>query len=145
MRARPKASVYSTTKACFCERLTFNSQTSTSRRWSNISITSSHQSPRPLPKRLANPDLSPDTKVKRCEKTNVMFNKVYTWTQLNNVLCLVREVGAFCRAINDAQSADKKVILTNNAKAYRSKANNIRHDGVCVFVHFLPEFKQCIN
>ena len=27
--------------------------------------------------------------------------------------------------------------LTHNAKVYRSKANDISHDGLCVFVHFL--------
>ena len=61
--------------------------------WENMGNTSSHQSPRSLPKRLANPDLSPDTKVKRCRKTNVFFtSKIYTWTPISNVCWLMREV-----------------------------------------------------
>ena len=71
---------------------------------------------------LANPALSPDTKVKRCEKTNKLFNKIYTWTQLKNVLWLMREVGALCGAILDAQCANNQVSWTNNAKAYRNKS-----------------------
>ena len=84
------------------------------------------------PKMLANPDLSPDTKAKRCENTNMLFNKVYTWTQLSNVLWLMREVGVFCRSIKDAQRVNNKASLTNNAKAYSSKANDISHDEIWV-------------
>ena len=94
------------------------------------------------PKRLAYADLSPDTKVKRCEKTNVLFNKVLTWSQVSNELWMIREIGIFCRAIKDAQRANKKVSLRNNAKAFRSKPNEISHDEICVFVYFMPEFKQ---
>ena len=49
------------------------------------------------PTRLANPDLSPDTKVKRCENTNMLFNTIYTWTSMSNVFWLAREIGIFCK------------------------------------------------
>ena len=94
------------------------------------------------PKIFAFPDLSPDTKVKRCEKTNVLFNKIFAWTSMANVFWLMREVGIFLRAIKDAQRANKKVNLRTNAKAFRSKHNELSHDEICIFVHFMPEFQQ---
>ena len=50
--------------------------------------------------------------------------------------------GVFCREIKDAQRAHKNTSLTNNAKVYRRKTNDISHDETCVLVHFLPEIKQ---
>ena len=90
---------------------------------------------------LANSETSPDTKVQRCEKTVMLFNIVYTLTQLRNVLRLMREVGVFCRAIKGAQRANQKVSLTKKANA-RSKANCSRHDEICVCVHFLFDVQQ---
>ena len=106
--------------------------------WQNFKV---HESAVP-PKKLAFSDLSPDTKVKRCEKGNVLFNKIFTWTQLSNTLWLQREIGFFCRAIKDAQRANKKVNLRINAKAFRNKLNDLSHDEICVFVYFMDEFKK---
>ena len=53
------------------------------------------------PKRFSFQDLSPDTKVKRCEKPNALFMKIYFW--------LMREIGVFQRAIKDAQRPNKKI------------------------------------
>ena len=94
------------------------------------------------PKRLAFIDLSPDSKVKRCEKTNVLFMKIFTWTATSNVFWLLREIGVFLRAIRDAQRANKKINLRTNAKAFRSKPHELSHDEICIFVHFMPEFQQ---
>ena len=94
------------------------------------------------PKRLAFGDLSPDTKVKRCEKENTLFNKIYSWTPLANVLWLMREIGIFCRAIKDAQRLNRKINLRTNAKAFRNKTHELSHDEICVFVYFIPEFKK---
>jgi len=94
------------------------------------------------PQRFLCPDLSPETKVKRCEKTNILFCKIFTWTPLSNVLWLAREVGIFLRAIKDAQRANKKVNLCTNAKAFRAKPNELSHDEICVFVYFIPEFQK---
>ena len=94
------------------------------------------------PKRFSFSDLSPDTKVKRCDKTNVLFVKIFTWTTASNVFWLMREIGIFQRAIKDAQRANKKINLHTNAKAFRSKHNELSHDEICVFVYFMPEFKQ---
>ena len=94
------------------------------------------------PKRFAFKDLSPDTKVQRCDKTNALFKKIFTWTSTSNVLWLLREIGVFQRAIKDAQRAGKKINLRTNAKSFRSKVHDLSHDEICVFVHFMPEFKQ---
>ena len=94
------------------------------------------------PKRFAFPDLSPETKVKRCEKTNVLFNKIFTWTPPSNVFWLLREIGSFLRSIKDAQRANKKVNLHTNSKAFRTKHNELSHDEICIFVYFMPEFQQ---
>ena len=94
------------------------------------------------PKRLALADLSPDTKIMRCEKTNALWQQILTWTPDSNVLWLRREVGTFLRIIKDAQRSGKKINLRSNAKVFRPRsANPSSHDEVCVFVHFLPEFK----
>lgn len=94
------------------------------------------------PKRLAFPDLSPDTKIKRCEKTNVLFNKIFTWTPSSNVFWVMREIGVFLRSIKDAQRSGKKISLHTNAKAFRSKQNELSHDEICIFVYFMPEFQK---
>ena len=94
------------------------------------------------PKRFAFNDLSPDTKVKRCEKTNALFMKIYTWNATSNVFWLMREIGAFQRAIKDAQRANKKINLRTNSKAFRAKPNELSHDEISIFVYFLPEFQQ---
>ena len=94
------------------------------------------------PKKFLFPDLSPDTKVKRCEKTNVLFNKVFTWSKVANVLWLMREIGVFLRGIKDAQRANKRVNLVSNAKAFRRAHSDTSHDEICIFVYFMPQFKQ---
>ena len=114
---------------------------STSRYWKYWQKLRSHESAAP-PNMLANPDLSLDTKVKRCEKTSVFFNKIYTWAPASNVFWLMREIRMFCREIKDAQRAHNNISLTNNAKASRSKANGISQDDICVFIHFLLALKQ---
>ena len=94
------------------------------------------------PSRFAYPDLSPDTKLKRCEKSNVLFCKIFTWSTLANVLWLAREIGVFLRAIKDAQRANKRVNLATNSKAFRRAHNEISHDEICIFVYFMPQFQQ---
>ena len=93
------------------------------------------------PKRFSFQDLSPDTKPKRCEKNNVLFMKIFSWSAPANVFWLMREVGVFLRAIKDAQRANKKVNLRTNAKAFRKAHSETSHDEICVFVHFMPDFK----
>ena len=93
-------------------------------------------------KRLALSDLSPDTKIKRCEKVCVLFNKIFTWTPESNLLWLKREIGVFLRAIKDAQRVGKKVNLRTNAKSFRLKDNLLSHDEICVFLWFMPEFQK---
>ena len=46
-------------------------------------------------KRLALADLSPDTKIIRCEKKNELWSKILKWTPAANVAWLQREVGTF--------------------------------------------------
>ena len=94
------------------------------------------------PKRLALADLSPDTKIMRCEKTSALWQHIFTWTPDSNVLWLRREIGTFLRNIKDAQRSGKKINLRSNAKMFRPRSDNpSSHVEVCVFVHFLPEFK----
>ena len=62
--------------------------------WQNYKLADSAA---PL-RRFAFQDLSPDTKVKRCEKP---IMKIYFW--------LMREIGVFQRAIQDAQRPNKKI------------------------------------
>ena len=109
-----------------------------SEHWQNFKLNESAVPP----KRFAFQDLSPDTKVKRCEKTNALFMKIFAWTPLSNVFWLMREIGVFQRAIKDAQRANKKINLRTNAKAFRSRSHELSHDEICVFVWFMPEFKQ---
>lgn len=95
------------------------------------------------PKRLAMADLSPDTKVKRCEKNNGLWQKILTWTAEANVIWLSREIGSFLRSIKDTQRAGKKINLRTNAKNFRSKVDNhLSHDEVCLFTYFIPEFQR---
>jgi hypothetical protein len=57
--------------------------------WQNFKV---HESAVP-PKRLAMPDLSPDTKVKRCDKSNFLWQKILNWSPDATVLWLDREIG----------------------------------------------------
>ena len=60
---------------------------------------------------------------------------------LPDSLMRMREVGALCRGLKDSQRANNNDSLANNAKAYRSKANDISKYDMC-FVHLLPQLKQ---
>ena len=107
--------------------------------WQNFKV---HESAVP-PKRLALADLSPDSKEIRCDKKNALWSKVLVWSQEANFVWLLREIGVFLKSIKEAQRSGKKINLRTNSKQFRVKADNIHtHDEVCLFVHFIPEFKK---
>ena len=106
--------------------------------WQNFKVNESAVPPR----RLALADLSPDTKITRCEKTNELWSKILKWTPASNTAWLQREIGTFLRNIKDAQRSGKKINLRTNAKAFRSKVDVHNHDEVCLFTYFIPDFRQ---
>lgn len=93
-------------------------------------------------KRLAFKDLSPDTKVRRCEATNKLWNQILTWSPQQNTMWIMREIGVFLKNLKLHMKSKKKVNMKQASKGFRiDQENDLTHDEACLFTHFLPEFK----
>ena len=94
----------------------------------------------------AMPDLSPDTKVARADRSKPLWQSIMTWSPEKNYYWMLRCIGTFVKNIKEQQVSGKKISLRASANKYRVNFKDASlRDQACVFAHFLPEWKAHLS
>ena len=110
--------------------------------WQNFKVA---ESAVPL-KIWAMPDLSPDTKVVRADRSKPLWQSIMKWSPKKNYYWLLRCIGTFVKNIKEQQVSGKKISLRASANKYRVNFKDASlHDQACVFAYFLPEWKAHLS
>lgn len=110
--------------------------------WQNFKVQESAVNIKRLSTKDLNPVLRNATRTSRCPKENILWMDILKWSQEKCHYWLMREVGTFAKNIKEAVRANKKINLRGNSREFRGDLSTTSYDEVCIFVHFLDEFKH---